>query len=222
MRTRHTPAAFVFAACLVPAAALSVGEEAALRDGWIGAEFVDPANPDAVEITRTGEAAINWLGAKLVREVNTALAKGSPESAVAICHLKNLGATETHVLPGMPAIKGIKRTSLRVLNPANAPDVAERLVLERVQRELGSDRPPATTIVQRVTLNDRAVEWRVYRPLVILPACLACHGDPAAQSPELQRLLQRDLPDNPASGYRLGEWRGLLRVTVAPASRAGQ
>lgn len=157
----------------------------------------------------------------MVREVNNALAKGSPESAVAVCHLRNLGSPAGDVLNGMPAIKAIKRTSSRLLNPANAPDVAEQLVLDRVLRELNSDRPPTTTIVQKISTGGGGVEWRVYRPLVILPSCLRCHGDPAEQSPELQTLLRRGAAENPATGYRLGEWRGLLRVTVTPPARSG-
>jgi hypothetical protein len=109
----------------------------------------------------------------------------------------------------------VKRTSLRLLNAANAPDAAEQQVLQHIEQQLARGESPPGTLMQKISAPNGAVEWRVYRPLAVLPVCLACHGDPATQSPALQTLLREHAPSNAAVGYAAGDWRGLLRVTVA-------
>jgi hypothetical protein len=177
-------------------------------------ELVPPSDPSAQVVLRKGGTAINWLGRKMVFEMQRALQEG-PEAAVTVAHLLDV-SRDGQVLPGMPSIAAFKRTSLRLLNAANAPDAAEQQVLEHVAREIRLGNSPSELIIQRITAPDGTVEWRAYQPLAVLNSCLACHGDPADQSPRLQTLLQERSPNNAALNYQAGEWRGLLRVTVKP------
>jgi hypothetical protein len=52
-----------------------------------------------------------------------------------------------------------------------------------------------------------------------MPKCLACHGDSAGQSEALKTKLAALYPGDKASNYSAGEWRGLIRVTVADAPK---
>ncbi len=213
MRTLLLPAAFGFMTLVVfpPQTAAAAPPP---KDKGAQLELVDLNDPAAAVVRRTGEMAINWLGRKMVYEINAALAQGGPEEAVAVAHLRSV-SKGGQVLPGMPSITAIKRTSLRLLNAANAPDAGEQEVLDHVARAIETGNAPDDLIIQRITAPDGSVEWRAYRPLAVLPSCLACHGDPRTQSPRLQTLLRERSPDNAALGYKVGEWRGLLRVTVA-------
>ena len=65
--------------------------------------------------------------------------------------------------------------------------------------------------VQRTPAN----EYRYYRPLTIQPVCLACHGDPATMNPLVLDALETAYPDDHATGYEVGDLRGLVRVTVS-------
>ena len=179
----------------------------------VKAVFVDPAAKEVAEIRSLGDTAINRLAFTLVNEINTAVSKGGYESAVEIAHLKSLPMTGDRVT-GLPRIKTIKRTSLRLRNPANAPDAADQLALERVLKELASDFGPSKILIQKIEAPGAGPEWRVYRPLGAASVCLKCHGDPAEQSPALRAKLNSLYPVDQATGYRIGEWRGLLRVTV--------
>ena len=87
-------------------------------------------------------------------------------------------------------------------------------MLDHIAREIRLGNTPHESIIQRIAAPDGSIEWRVYQPLAVLPSCLACHGDPAEQSPRLRTLLRERAPENIAQGYQAGEWRGLLRVTV--------
>ncbi|MSU69762.1 MAG: DUF3365 domain-containing protein [Opitutaceae bacterium] len=180
------------------------------------ARFVNDETPEAAEVHRLGEDAINRLVVALVREVTSALTKVGPEGAVDICHLKALPMTNGTVA-GLPRITAVKRTSFKIRKPANAPNAAEQLVLDFIKRQLDNGDAPSRLLVQRVEPASAAPEWRVYKPLAATAKCLACHGDPAGQSSELRAKLSALYPADQATGYNVGEWCGLIRVTVADA-----
>lgn len=184
--------------------------------GTVKATFADVDTPEVAEIRKLGENAINRLATQLVREVTAAMAKDGPEGAVESCHLKAVPVTNGTVA-GLPRIIAMKRTSLRLRSPANAPDAAEKIALDYIQQLLDNGDPPPPLLVQRVEAPPAAPEWRVYKPLGIMPKCLACHGDTAGQSEALQSKLAALYPGDKASNYSAGEWRGLIRVTVADA-----
>lgn len=180
----------------------------------VTAILVDPSAPEVTAIRQAGEAATTAVATKLIATLTTALANGGPVKAVDVCHLRALGLT-TEKLPAHPLVVSVKRTSLRLRNPANAPDDAERLALDHVAKLVDRGEPPPAVLVQRVDKTPTAApEWRVYRSIMVQPACLACHGDPNTQSPALRTLLHERYPKDTATGYAAGDWRGLIRVTV--------
>jgi len=180
----------------------------------VKAHFVDRNDPAVKDVLRYGINAINRVGVSLVREVNTAMAQGGPEGAVDVCHLKGLPLVNG-LVAGMPRITALKRTSFKVRNPANRPDEADQLALDQVKYLLdhGDEVPPL--LVQRVEPAAGNPEWRVYKPVAVMPQCLACHGDPAGQPAGLRAKLTELYPEDQAVGYNTGDWRGLIRVTVA-------
>ena len=180
------------------------------------AVFVTPSTPAEREIQDVGENAIDRLAVAMVNEVRGALASGSAEDAVDMCHLKGL-STEGGSLPGMPRISAVKLTSLKVRSPDNTPDDADKLALASIDRTMAAGDAPPKILLQRVTLPDSAPEWRVYKPLGLTTNCLVCHGNPADQSAALRAKLHALYPDDQATGYKAHEWRGLIRVTVSEA-----
>ena len=175
--------------------------------------FVDPAAAHATEIRALGERVISELGATLLNEVTAAIAQSGPEKAIEVCHLKALPLTR-ETMSGQPRITAIKRTSQRVRNSANAPDAAEQLALTRTEQDLAAGRPPAV-LVQTLTAPGQPTEWRVYRPVMMAPACVTCHGPRETLAPAVRSRLAALYPDDQATGYAAGDWRGLIRVSVA-------
>ncbi|MSU47538.1 MAG: hypothetical protein EXS37_00320 [Opitutus sp.] len=132
MKTRLRLIAVLALAC----SAIAAGSPATASPA-ISASFVDPDAPENAEIRAIGERAINRIGVTLINEVSVAVAKNGAEKAIDICHLKALPLTE-EIIAGMPRITAVKRTSLRLRNPINAPDDAEKLALNKVQEDLAS------------------------------------------------------------------------------------
>lgn len=187
---------------------------AGAADGETRITFLDPAAPEAAAVRRAGEAATAMVAIRLITELTAALSAGGPEKAVDVCHTKALPLTR-EPLPGLPQVVAVKRTSLLLRNPANAPDAAERAALDRVAALVADGKPAPPILIQKIeTAGVAASEWRLYRSVGVQPACLACHGAPEAQSPSLRALLRERYPQDAATGYAVGDWRGLIRVTV--------
>jgi hypothetical protein len=196
-------------------AALALSRSAAADAPGPVASFVDPDSEEVKEIRDVGERAINRLGVTLVNEVSVAVAKSGAEKAIDVCHLKALPLTG-EILSGMPRITAVKRTSLKLRNPANAPDAAESLALARVEKDISKGVLPKV-LVQRIENAGQKPEWRVYRPVGVAQQCVTCHGSRESLSPELQARLAERYPTDQATGYAVGQWRGLIRVSVAEA-----
>jgi len=203
-------------ATLVLTAALPALGTAAEGGPAIKARFVSDDTAEVAEVRRLGEDAINRLAVTLVREVAGAIARDGPEAAVDVCHLKNLPVTNGTVA-GLPRITAVKRTSLKLRNPANAPDAADQLALDHIRLQMENGDAPSSLLIQRVESPSAPPEWRVYKPLGTTANCLVCHGDPAEQPDALRAKLNQLYPADQATGYSAREWRGLIRVTVADA-----
>lgn len=185
----------------------------------VSARFVDPTAKEHAEIRTIGERTIDRLTTTLFNEVARAVASGGPEKAVEVCHLKALPTTGA-VIKDTPRITAVKRTSLRLRNPANAPDAAEQLALKHVEKELEKGVVPKV-LLQQIDLPGGKSEWRVYRLVGVLPQCANCHGPTDAMSSDLLAILKERYPKDQATGYANGQWRGLIRVTVAEAPGKG-
>lgn len=177
--------------------------------------FVDPTDPTVAEVRKTGEFTIDQAGNALVMEVRRLLASSSPASVVGQMHLRSYKLPAA--APNKPGVTTLRLTSLKVRNPANAPDAADRAALEHIKQQLSEGDPVSQLLIQKVELSGQAPEWRVYRPLVTLKQCLACHGPVHSLDADLAAALKLRYPADEAVDYKASEWRGMLRVSLAPA-----
>lgn len=169
-------------------------------------------SPDP-ELLRAGDEAAAALSSRLSSALVAAMADGGPLAAIHLCHDQALPLT-TGPLEGFPNVLALKRTSLRLRNPANAPDAAEQQALAHADALLAKGEKPMT-FAQRVPASaNHPEELRVYRPIHVQPACLTCHGSMDTQPAPLRAALAQRYPADAAHGYRNGEWRGLVRVTL--------
>ncbi len=180
--------------------------------------FIDPADPAVSEVRRLGEWTLDRAGVMMQAEVRRVLADTAPAMAIGMMHLKDYKLPAT--APDKPAVTGLRRTSLHVRNPANAPDAADRAALDLIKEQLDQGEPVAKLLVQKVTRPGQPAEWRVYRPLVAMKQCLVCHGRAATLAPGVQDALKVFYPHDTAVDYEEGDWRGLMRVAiVVPAAK---
>ncbi len=162
----------------------------------------------APELVRARDAA-QALSADLMGRLGKELAAGGPARAVSVCAEVAPQVARERSTAGLT----VRRVSARPRNPADAPDAFEAERLTKMETAHATGLPAG-----------ELAEWqpdgtlRMMRPIVVGKACLACHGDAAQIDPDVRRLLAARYPDDKATGYREGDFRGAVSVMVAPAA----
>lgn len=162
-----------------------------------------------------GEEAARQLVVSLKSELQKAMKEGGPLNAVDYCNTKAIPLTrevESQLSRGMQ----IKRTSLKVRNPANTPDSLERAILKEMEVQFAQDDtlPNYRLIQQR---EQKANVYHYFKPMKTAGLCLSCHGDKGQMSDELVNLLEERYPNDRATGYQEGDLRGVIHVTIPEA-----
>jgi hypothetical protein len=109
----------------------------------------------------------------------------------------------------------IKRTALTVRNPANAPDPEEKALLEKLvaMQKNGDDLPQDATLFSE-TEKDKYRILRYYKPVMMQGMCVGCHGTPDKIPADIKKALAASYPKDKALGYKEGDVRGIISVTV--------
>ena len=163
------------------------------------------------QVVEAGAAAANALKGTLITSLTSAMQQGGPASAIEFCST-SAGALMARVA----ADQGleIKRTTTRYRNPANAPDQAEAKALRHFETVLAETGELPGEWVQKVGRD----EYRYYQSLSVVPPCVKCHGTSEEIDPAVQAILDERYPDDLATDYAVGDFRGLIRVSI-PADR---
>jgi Protein of unknown function (DUF3365) len=104
----------------------------------------------------------------------------------------------------------IKRVSLKNRNPINTASPIEKILLNRWEKIYLSGQPLP---VYEIQLHGNG-KYTYYKPIVINnEACLKCHGDIEADSP-LYKAIRTAYPEDQATGYRMGDLRGMIVITL--------
>lgn len=144
--------------------------------------------------------------AALGGQLTEAIASGGPEGAVAFCNTRAIPiTTQASEELGMEVV----RVSDKPRNPANAASEAERAIIEEFKASLAARTTPKPALRE----HDNAVVG--YYPIVTNALCLQCHGTKGQDiSAATQAVIDRQYPDDQATGYGENELRGLFVVTM--------
>lgn len=149
---------------------------------------------------------------KLTQTLKAALVSAITDSGVAggvrVCSEKALSLTaEIDALSD--SITDIRRISDKFRNPHNAPDRVDGEALSYfVNYRAEHDSLPPYYVVH----GQAAV--RYYQPLIVQPLCLNCHGEPEKMDAAVLGSIRSLYPEDMAVGYKSGDLRGLVRVTL--------
>lgn len=172
-----------------------------------GATLAGEPDPARVAAAR---AAVMQLGSSLKSKLKAAIKAGGPKSAIGVC--KSIAPALAEQTGAARGLK-IRRTALRVRNPANGPDAWERNVLQQFAAKIaaGAD-PRKLEHAETVTDATGASVFRYMKaiPMAVQP-CLTCHGNP---EPTLKAAITRLYPQDQATGFKPGELRGAFSVTA--------
>jgi hypothetical protein len=164
-----------------------------------------PVNAELVERAAEGRAIADQFATELRTALQAAMAEGGPLAAIRVC---NEDAPRIARAAAERSGAEVGRTSLKVRNPANAPDDHQRAVLADLEQELAASAGGAPP--ERIhLLEDGSV--RYMSAIVMQPPCLACHGESLAAP--VAEAIDALYPGDQARGYRIGELRGAFTIT---------
>lgn len=168
----------------------------------------DVPQPSEADLA-AARAATKDLGETLKAQLVAALKQGGPRAAVDVCRtIAPAIAAETSGAHGLE----VGRTALKVRNPANAPDVFERKVLEEFVQKIEAGADPATLEHAEVVAENGETVFRYMKAIpTAAEPCLACHGSNI--DPGLKAEILRLYPEDQATGFKAGELRGAFTVT---------
>lgn len=177
----------------------------------MGTEMVDIIDPAKVpEIAEIGEHAAAELIIQLTKTLKEAVEISGFRNAVTVCNQMVPVFTED-LKKHNSRIIDAKRTTMKYRNPSNKPDWSELKALEYFTKKARKG-VPASQLVQRIPTRS-GFYYRYYKPLYMKPQCLNCHGEKitAGISTKLGELY----PNDQATGYAEGDFRGVIRVSIS-------
>jgi len=157
------------------------------------------ANTTPNEITKE---LLTTLG----KNLKTQLQKDGANEALKFCALNAYKITK-EIQSKYPNAE-IKRISLKPRNPLDAPNEEELIILQAFERLNSINAKPKDIVVEK---KDKKI---IYKPLYISKqVCLKCHGniDPSSK---LSQTLKHFYPDDKATGYKMGDFRGAVVITL--------
>ena len=165
-------------------------------------------NSQQEQFQQLASIKIKALAGNLKKELSSSMQSGGPVAAVQTCNIKAPQITEA-----LNDSLTIKRTSLKLRNPNNAPDAWEKKILTAFQQKLAGGTPVEQLVHSEKIKTSSGTQLRMMRAIPTQGFCLSCHGDKQTMSKELAETLKQFYPHDLATGYQAGQIRGAFSVT---------
>lgn len=164
------------------------------------------ASPSVEEqATLKGNQISTALLQKLGGELKSQMQTSGPIGALHFCSQNALTLTEQIAKESKTSIK---RISINNRNPVNQGNKDEIALLNEWDKLLKKGQPlPEQKLVK---VSNSTIMY--YKPIVINnEACLKCHGNVEG---ELAKAIHTTYPEDKATGYKMGDLRGMIAVTI--------
>jgi hypothetical protein len=153
-------------------------------------------------------------GARLMSTLQGAIEKNGPLGAVEVCR-----DAAPKIAAELSSRSGwsIARTSLKLRNSASAPDAYERATIEVFATRIAQGEDAAKLASAEIVFSKDGKtsgfvkSFRFIKAIPTGELCLTCHG--ADVDPELKRKIDALYPNDRATGFKLGDLRGVFTLT---------
>lgn len=152
-----------------------------------------------------GESASTALVQKLGGELKAVMQKDGPVEAVNFCSKNAISLT--YEVSKANGVK-MKRVTQQQRNPLNHPTPEEIEIMNTWMSTMAKAQQP-TAVLTKVHTG-----FTYHKPLVINnDVCLKCHGTVDSSTP-LGQALKAAYPNDRATGYKMGDLRGMIVVDI--------
>ncbi|MBL9134529.1 MAG: DUF3365 domain-containing protein [Verrucomicrobiales bacterium] len=169
---------------------------------------VAPSPAPSTDPRETGKQIVAQAFSVLSSNLMTAIGRSGPSNALEFCSV-NVAPIVATVANARGA--EIRRASHKARNPANQASAAELEWIRNYQSQLA-----VTTNLVPLVVTNAAGRAEFVAPIILgNPLCLQCHGQPGSDiHPATLAVIDRLYPSDAARGFKLGDLRGLWRVTL--------
>lgn len=146
-------------------------------------------------------------------KMRAALEAGGPTNGIEVCSSGIAQEVAASVQETDDTVVDVRRTSMKYRNPLNRPDSHDVEVLGTYQAKFDNDQPWLDPSVKTIT-EDGQDYLLYYSPIRLKKACLNCHGSLGDLHPKVRETLEAKYPEDRATGYKVGDFRGVVRIKV--------
>jgi len=158
------------------------------------------------KVVSLGEMAVKRLMSQLKTNLGMALKEGGFAKAVDFCAGKAQELT-AKVNKELVVVK-VSRLSDKYRNPKDRATGEDLKVIEELKEKLKEGKLP------KYVIRKEGNYFVYYKPIIVAPFCLNCHGEPTRMNPEVLRVLREKYPKDKALGYKAGQLRGVFKVVI--------
>lgn len=163
-----------------------------------------PSNDD--QIIAKGDQVSSMLVQKLGGELKAQMQTNGAIGALHFCSQNALNLTEQ---VAKETKTSLKRVSIHERNPVNKASTDETALMKRWEELLKNGQPLPPNVI--VNLSPTTAAY--YKPITINnEACLKCHGNVEG---ELAKAIKAAYPEDKATGYKMGDLRGMIAIEMA-------
>ena len=174
------------------------------------------ADDDRQSLSEQSREIIGTFADRLRNELQQAMSEGGPINAIDVCKVRApLIAAELSTDGWL-----VRRTSLKVRNPLNAPDEFEQEILKDFKQKKAEGWSIERLAYYKMKEYGETTEFRYMKAIPTRSICLTCHGENIP--PAVEQKLNTEYPADKARGYREGDIRGAFslrkRFHTAPSN----
>ena len=158
------------------------------------------------QLADTSRDIISEFSSHLKNALTDAIQEGGPVNAIAVCKTRAPEIAEALSREGWQ----IRRTSLKVRNPANTSDDFERKVLEDFERRKNEGKDISQLAYYKMKEVGEQSEFRYMKAIPTDELCLTCHGNTISEA--VKTRLDQLYPGDQARGFRTGDIRGAFSL----------
>jgi hypothetical protein len=168
----------------------------------------EPRPADGNGATDARFSTARTIAASFAGELRAALEKAlgerGPAGAISVCKDE---APAIAARLSAQHLSSVRRTGVRVRNPANSPQPWELAVLKDFQARLGSGRRAEELEFFEARADGGA---RYMKAIAVQPLCVVCHGENIA--PDVSSAISKGYPSDQATGFKVGDLRGAFSI----------
>ena len=166
------------------------------------------SNADKDTYLISGDEIASNAQAILLQNVSQAMKAGGVINAVNFCSENAIPLTDS--ISTLHA-KSIQRLSDRNRNPINA---LKSGIDQKAWAEIRASMTDSTKAKHLILQEENSVYY--YKAISIaMPTCLKCHGDQTVDiDPKALKIINEKYPEDKATGYKMGDLRGLWKIKM--------